>query len=249
MTIARAAIHVHSEWSYDGRLPLESLPELFAQHGYDVVFMCEHDRGFTVARKEAYDEACAMASAGGALLVPGIEYADAQDRIHVPVWGRLPFLGEGIPTHDVLRAAAEGDAAAVIAHPRRRDAWRLIEPAWVKLAAGIEIWTRKWDGWAPNPWAVEQAARAGVVGVVSLDLHRRDQLFPLAMELELPASPSIDACVQAIRGGTCRPLIRGLPVAPLAHGPLARTATRVEKLRRPVWRQGRIVRDRLAGTR
>ena len=245
----RTAVHVHSDWSYDGRLSLDELASLFAQHGYDAVLMCEHDRGFTRSHKDAYDAACAEASAGGALLVPGIEYADADDRIHLPVWGSVPFLDERLPTDYVLGATRDHGGVAVIAHPRRREAWRLIKPAWLASCTGIEVWTRKWDGWAPNPWAVEQAVDQGLLEIASLDLHHRGQMFPLAMELELAAPLSVDACVHALRDGAARPLIRGLPAARLLHGPLARTATKVERLRRPVWRRGRLMRDRLVSTR
>ena len=246
MTGLRAAFHVHSDWSYDGRLTLDELAVLFSEHRYDVVFMCEHDRGFDAARKAAYDAACAEASKRGALLIPGIEYADPEDCIHLPVWGPVPFQGEGVLTDDVLRACAEAGGAAVIAHPRRREAWRRIEPSWLELCSGLEIWTRKWDGWAPNPWAVEQATSAGMVPVVSLDLHHRRQMFPLAMELTLEGPVGPAGCVEAFRRGRVRPLIHRLPVAALMHGPLARTAGGVEKLRRPVFLRGRLVRDRLA---
>ena len=250
MTTIKAAFHAHSDWSYDGHLPLPEVSQLFAGAGYDVAFMCEHDVGFTPDRKRAYDEACAEASAAGALLVPGIEYGDAENRVHVPVWGPVPFLGEEQPTLHVLQAARESGGAAVIAHPVRREAWRLMTPAWLELCAGIEIWTRKWDGWAPNPWAVHQAHAFGLVGAASLDLHRRNQMFPLAMELDLPGGATPETCVDALAAGRCRALLCGMPVAPLTRGPVSAALQRMERaVRRPVWRQGRRIRDRVATSR
>lgn len=230
-------------------MPLPDLAALFADRGYDAVLMCEHDRGFSRERKEAYDFACAEASRHGALIVPGIEYADPDDRVHTPIWGPVPFLGDGIPTIEALRLARDHDGVAVIAHPIRRDAWRVIEPSWLELCTGLEIWTRKWDGWAPNPWAVRQVADHGLVGVVALDLHNRHQAFPLAMELEMIAPVTSASCLDALRRGACRALVRGLPVTPLTRGRRSRTAQRVERLRRPVWRRGRVVRERLARER
>src|SRR5271165_4581300 len=161
----RAAFHAHSDWSYDGRLALEEVSALFARHRYDAVFMCEHDRGFSGERLQAYVAHCESASHSGALLVPGIEYADEHDRVHIPVWGDVPFLGEGVPTAQLLHAVAEHDGVSVFAHPRRRDAWQTVDPDWLGLCTGIEVWTRKWDGWAPNQRACEWAADAGLVGV------------------------------------------------------------------------------------
>jgi hypothetical protein len=245
-TTIRAAFHVHSEWSYDAKLTLDEVAALFGRHRYDAVFMCEHDRGFSTERLDAYVAACASASlTGGPLLVPGIEYADPEDRIHVPTWGSMPFLGEGVPTTRLLQRIAEHDGVSVLAHPRRRDAWKIVDPAWLALCTGVEIWTRKWDGWAPNPRACEWAADAGLVGVAALDLHRAGQMFPLAMELELTGPLSVQACVDAVRLGNCRALIAGLPAAPLTHGRLAGAARSLERARRPIWRTGRRARDRI----
>jgi hypothetical protein len=277
----KAAFHVHSEWSYDAHLTLEQIAALFARERCDVVFMCEHDRGFSEERLLEYTAACRTASAAGPLLVPGIEYADPHDRVHVPVWGAVPFLGEGVPTTELLRAVVARGGAAVLAHPVRRDAWRTFEREWLELCTGIEIWTRKWDGWAPNPRACRLAAEHGLVGAAALDLHRPGQMFPLAMELELDmpdgdmpagdmpaddmtagnapdgdtppagkapagdAQPSVEACVAALKEGRCQATIGGRPVAPLTHGGLGAAARSVERVRRPVWRQGRRMRERL----
>jgi hypothetical protein len=251
----RAAFHVHSEWSYDAELPLGEISTLFARAGCEAVFMCEHDRGFDAGRMERYIEACREASADGPLLVPGIEYADPEDCVHVPVWGPVPFLGERMPTTELLRTVAALEGAAVLAHPVRRDAWRTFEREWLQLASGIEIWTRKWDGWAPNPRACRVAAEHGLVGVAALDLHRPGQMFPLTMavdvevDVEAGVPLSAAACVRALRERRCRAMIADRAVAPLTGGTLGCAVRAVERVRRPVWRRGRLVRERLAGAR
>ena len=245
MRKVRAAFHVHSEWSYDAAIPLAQIAEMFRDRRCEAVFMCEHDRGFDAARYEAYVEACREASLPeGPLLVPGIEYASPDDRVHVPVWGRVPFLGEGVETTELLRAVDARGGAAVLAHPVRRDAWRAFEPEWLARSKGIEIWTRKWDGWAPNPRACRMAAEAGLVGVGALDLHKAHQMFPLSMELEIGGPLTVEACVEALLRGRCRAMIGERPVAPLTRGGVGATARAVERVRRPVWRQGRRLRER-----
>lgn len=239
----RAAFHVHSEWSYDAELPLAEVAALFRRQRYDAVFMCEHDRGFTADRLDEYVLACQRASADGPLLIPGIEYADPEDRVHVPVWGPVPFLGEGIPTGELLTAVAKHGGVSVFAHPVRRSAWQSIDPKWLELFTGIEIWTRKWDGWAPNPRACRWAAAYNLVGFGALDLHRPSQSFPLAMELEIDTPLTVEACVAAFRTGRCQALIHGLPANALTSGALGRTARAVERLRRPVWRRARLTRE------
>ena len=245
MTTVKAAVHVHSDWSYDGALRLDQVAALFRRHRYDAVFLCEHDRGFSRDRLDAYVMACERASLAGPLLIPGIEYADADDRVHVPVWGRVPFLGERMSTTSLLEAVHEHDGIAVLAHPTRRSAWTIVDPDWLRLCTGIEIWTRKWDGWAPNERACQWAGDAGLVGVAALDLHTPNQIFPLAMELEITAPLSGEACVDAFKHGRCRATFGRLPAAPLTTGRLASAARAVETLRRPIWRRGRRVRDLL----
>jgi hypothetical protein len=245
----KAAFHVHSEWSYDAKLSLAELAKLFGDHNYDAVFMCEHDRGFSAERLCEYEAACQQTSLAGPLIIPGIEYADPEDRVHVPVWGTTGFLGEGVPTARLLELVRDQGGVSVLAHPRRRDAWKLVSPAWLDRLTGIEIWTRKWDGWAPNERACAWAAEAGLVGAAALDLHTAGQMFPLAMELTIPAELDVQACVDALRQRRCHARIAGLPAAPLTKGGCANAARAVERLRRPVWREGKRARDRLLGAR
>jgi len=119
-----AACHVHSKWSYDASWSLEALSDRFSRRGSRILMMTEHDRGFSASRLEQYRAACAQASSDKILVVPGIEYSDATNRTHVLVWGNIPFLGEGLPTGEMLEAARAANGLAVLAHPSRQDAWR-----------------------------------------------------------------------------------------------------------------------------
>src|SRR5579884_631413 len=144
-----AASHLHSEWSYDGSWTLAALRDRFAARGYRILLMTEHDRGFTTERYEKFREACAAASSREVLVVPGMEYSDRDNRVHVLVWG-VPFLGEGLPTETMLEAASAANGVAVLAHPSRKGVWRSVNPGWIERLTGIEVWNRKYDGWAPS---------------------------------------------------------------------------------------------------
>lgn len=249
MRTIRAAFHAHSAWSYDASMPLREVAALFRRTGYDAVFMCEHDRGFTPARLSDYVAECARESATGPLLIPGIEYADPDDRVHVPVWGDVPFLGEGVSTARLLAEVAEHRGVSVLAHPARREAWKVFETDWLTQCTGIEIWTRKWDGWAPNPRACRWAAGNGLVGIAALDLHLARQAFPLAMELQVASPLSAEACIEALRRGECRAMLGRIPAERLSSGGLGVAAGAIERVRRPVWRQGGRMRERLRSLR
>jgi len=221
-----AACHVHSIWSYDGSWTLEALSERFSNRGYRILMMTEHDRGFSQARLNEFREACAKVSDSKILVVPGIEYSDAANRIHVLVWGPVPFLGEGLPTNEMLEGVRAAGGVAVLAHPSRRDAWKTFQSDWANLLLGIEIWNRKYDGWAPSQTAPDLLRTSKAVPFVGLDFHTKRQSFPLGMMLNLEGDVSEGAVVEALKLRQCEARAFGLP---LGHG-VVRKAFRILKM-------------------
>lgn len=218
MTKVRAVAHIHSEWSDDASWPLDRLAAAFQRRGRSVLLMCEHSRTFTEAKLAEYVEACAEASTGDVLIVPGLEYNDADNVVHIPVWGDVPFLSQTPDIADVLAHAREADGVAVFAHPWRRAAWRRFDPAWAKDLTAVEIWNRKYDGWAPNREAVAYAKRLGLPPFVALDFHGARQFFPLAMELTLEGAPSRATVENALRAGQFEALAFSRSALRLASG-------------------------------
>lgn len=205
-----AACHLHSKWSYDGSWDIETLAVRFSRRGCRVLLMTEHDRGFSAWRLDEYRRTCARASSANILVVPGVEYSDANNCVHVLVWGSVPFLGEGRPTMEVLEAARAANGLAVLAHPSRRNAWKYFDPSWISLLSGIEVWNRKYDGWAPGRRARSLLHQAGVVPFVGLDFHTWRQSFPLTMTLELDSVISEEAVLGCLRSRRCHPRAFGI---------------------------------------
>ena len=242
----RATAHVHSEWSDDASWPLTRIAAMFGRCRYAVVLMSEHSRGFTSAKWQEYIEACAVASTDRVTLVPGIEYGDEDDVVHIPVWGRVPFFGEAPRIGELLAQVSEVDGTAVWAHPWRRDAWRRFNPSWSQHLSAIEVWNRKYDGVAPNRRSVDLSRRYEAPTFVSLDFHTRRQLFPLSLALRLdgfaaedstPRSAiSPDDVYRALQAGTFSPRAFGMPLGPLTVGLPAATLHTLESGRRMVAR-------------
>jgi hypothetical protein len=207
-----AACHLHSGWSYDGSWTLEALADAFGQRGYRALLMTEHDKGFTASRWSEYRDACVRASTDRVRVVPGMEYSDADNRVHVLVWGPVPFLGEGLPTEDVLRRAAQHGGLAVLAHPARRTAWERFTPDWLPYLLGIEVWNRKYDGWAPGEPGAGLLKGATQVPFVGLDFHSRRQMFPLGMAVDVGGTIDEAAIVQSLRQKRCAARAFGLPL-------------------------------------
>jgi hypothetical protein len=190
--------------------------------------MTEHDRGFTAARLDQYRDACSSASSKEILVVPGIEYSDALNSVHVLVWGPVPFLGEGLPTDEMLERVKAANGLAVLAHPSRRDAWKSFDASWTDRLLGIEIWNRKYDGWAPSQTAPDLLRTTGAVPFVGLDFHTRRQSFPLAMSLDIDGEVSEERVLDSLRSRRCyarafgraltQPVVRNaLPVLKVAE--------------------------------
>jgi hypothetical protein len=158
--------------------------------------MTEHDRGFSQDRLLEYREACAQASTERVLIVPGIEYSDADNVVHILVWGAIPFLGEALPTAELLEKVKDAGGIAIMAHPGRKEAWKKFDSIWAARLLGIEVWNRKTDGWAPSKTAAPLGEENALLRFVGLDFHSRRQFFPLATELDIE-SPITEASVLA----------------------------------------------------
>ena len=207
-----AACHVHSNLSYDGSYTLEALSDKFSRAGYRVVLMTEHDRGFSPERLCQLRQLCDAASTKDLLMIPGIEYSDALNQVHILVWGDVPFLGENLPTGETLRRVKEAGGVAVFAHPCRRNAWQCFEPSWGEVLAGIEVWNRKYDGWAPSRIAQNLQRSVGAIPFVGLDFHTQRQSFPLAMAMDIDSTVSERAVLDCIRARRVNPRVLGLEV-------------------------------------
>jgi hypothetical protein len=250
VTTLRAAVHVHSEWSYDAHWSLADLADAFAKRRYDVVLTAEHDRGFDERRWDDYRQACADAGDARIFFVPGMEYEDPDNVVHVPVWGdELPFFGERRPTGDVLREVDAAGGFAVLAHPWRRDAVSRYEDEWGPLLGAVEIWNRHYDGIAPNPRGLRFATEAALPAFVALDFHTRRQFFPLAVLLDVEEPASVAAVVDALRAGRFRPEVAGIPAQRLAHGAPAAPLRLAEGARRQLRGPMRKLERRLGWTR
>jgi predicted metal-dependent phosphoesterase TrpH len=243
MTRLKVAAHVHSSWSYDAEWSLAEIAREFRKRRYDAVLMSEHDRSFDQNRWEKYQVACLDASTTDLILIPGIEYEDADSVVHTPVWGKnVPFLGAGLSTLELLQAAHHEDAAAVLAHPWRRNALSRYQPEWAPLLSAVEVWNRKYDGIAPNREVAKLADAEGLATFVALDFHTSRQFFPLALSVELDEEPSAGSMAKAIREGRFMPQFLGISALRFTGGLEAATLRALEAARRAVKEAVRAIR-------
>jgi predicted metal-dependent phosphoesterase TrpH len=237
------ACHVHSEWSYDGSWTLEALASEFGRRGYQAILTTEHDRGFTPDKLDDYRAACARVSSSSIHIVPGIEYSDASNTVHILTWGDIPFLGEGLATRDLLEAVKQHDGIAVLAHPSRRNAWKVVENSWIELLDGIELWNRKTDGWCPSREAAQLLRRFEVAPYLGIDFHTARQQFPIAMSTDSTVDVRSPELLEALRRSKFRPWAFGSYLGPARAKRLGTLLAPPEFLRRSVaWSVRRTLR-------
>jgi hypothetical protein len=184
------------------------------------------------------------------LVVPGIEYNDPDNLIHVLVWGDVPFFGSTPSIEDLLHRVTASKGVAVLAHPWRREAWRHVEPAWLDHLSGIELWNRKYDGWAPSQAAAALIERAALPAFAGLDFHTARQFFPLSLSLDLESDANdaltTEAVLRSLRTGRFVPQLMGRDIAALAGGVPRRMAGGAESVRRVLARGARTSQNALA---
>jgi hypothetical protein len=233
----RAAAHVHSDWSHDGRWPLSTIVRGFRRAGFHCVLTSEHDVSFTEQRWRSYRQACIASSTDNFLIVPGIEYSDPLNVVHVLVWGDIPFLGVGRDTEELLHQVKECHGVAVLAHPSRRDAWQAYQSHWAPLLLGMEQWNRKVDGVAPSREGMDLLAqKAELSPFVGLDFHRANQFFPLYMALHIDGRLSEERVLAELLGKRAKARLGGVSIDWFSKGALYDAAQGMEHLRRHVRR-------------
>jgi hypothetical protein len=100
---------------------------------------------------------------------------------------------------------------AVLAHPSRKEAWKKFDPQWASQLAGIEIWNRKTDGWAPSNTAIPLMQGTSLLPFVGLDFHSSRQFFPLAAHIDLRTPVSEVSVMDGLTHGRCHTTVFGQP--------------------------------------
>ena len=233
MKTIKIASHIHSAFSDDSTAALPGLVTTLKRVGYHGALVCDHDRTMTeLSWYRLQDECARISQATNFILVPGIEYQDADHVVHMPVYGPVPFFGRSPNLDDLLPAVAAAGGVAVFAHPARRDAWKRFDTAWVPFLSGLEVWSRKYDGIRPNEWALEMSALLGMTPYVSLDYHGPRQLFPLSMKVRVSQHAEPEDVLRALRAGSTRPSVFGMHPEQFSSGALGAFSSGMEATRR-----------------
>jgi len=181
-------LHVHSERSFDGVMPLSDIAALARAAGLDSVAVCDH--GVALTEPPEYP---------GLLFIPGVELATQ--------FGHLLglFVTGPVEAHDFYEAAEaihRQGGLAVLAHPfeHNRDKLRLL-PA-VPHLDGVEVWNSRADRniREANALAAAFAREHGLLPFGGSDAHVPREIGNAVVTVRA-AAPTLDGIKEALLAG------------------------------------------------
>ena len=168
-------VHVHTDWSHDGRDTVDGLAAACRARGIGFVGLTEHAEDMTAERWPAYVEACAAASGNGVRLFPGLEFRfEGFKGLHLLALGLRRWHEPATPAAFVAEVVPDA-AFTIVAHPILTG-HQVPGPVLGSVDA-IEVWNAAYNTrWLPDPAAIRllhgaRGRRPELVGVAGLDQH------------------------------------------------------------------------------
>jgi hypothetical protein len=194
--------HIHSTFSFDGKVEIEKVHEFFAGHGFDFVLMSEHVETLDLGRMQEIYDACARVSTSRCVLIPGIEIDD----LHILIFGiTRPERYDGIESF--TQDCHAGGSLIVLSHPVKIR--KGIPPLVLPMLAGVEVWNTRYDGrQAPRPASHDlfrelRKNSSGLFAICGMDFHNYPDFSPISLEVEA-AGREPHSILDAIRRGRAR---------------------------------------------
>jgi hypothetical protein len=182
----RGIVHVHSNFSYDGKHSLLEIAQAARSIGLDFVCMTEHSDTLDPHKVSSIAKECETLSSPDFLMIPGIEFT-CLDNLHLLGIGIKSYISSSDPV-EVSRFIQQEGGLSVIAHPMRKQ--YQMPPTLLSVVNGIEIWNVVYDGrYFPNAMALDLYSKAkisnpGLVAFLGRDLHRLRNYHETSIRLE-----------------------------------------------------------------
>jgi PHP domain len=191
--------HVHSTYSFDGRLKLSEVAQFFRSQGLDFVLMSEHIEGLCPDRIREFVRECRELSDSTFQIIPGIE----MDEFHILLLG--VDEPDNIEDHRLLREHfLERGSVMVLSHPIKIQ--KGIAADVRSRLVGLEVWNSRHDGkFFPRMSNVDLLRKfredgQRLTAICGLDFHSRDDDVDIRLEVQAEAR-SVKGILQALRDG------------------------------------------------
>jgi hypothetical protein len=170
-------LHVHSDYSPDGRDSLESLYEWAADRNISFLGLTDHAEDFELDLWEDFVEHCRELSTDRVRLIPGLEFRfRGFTGLHLLALGLREWITPQTPA-EFIDSASRAAGLTIVAHPVL-PRYHIPNVVLDGIDA-IEIWNASYNTrYLPDTRAIRllhqvRLARPGVVGTAGLDQHDR----------------------------------------------------------------------------
>lgn len=198
----RGLIHVHSDYSYDGKLSITELSRLCRSRGYSFVFLTEHaDSIGSQERMDEFVRECESSSTDAIIIIPGVE-VNSIEGYHIVGLGLKTYIPSST-AEEVIEEIHSCGGVAVLGHPAT---YSTIEYSKLQGLDGVEIWSLKHDSrYAPSLYSIGvfrklKELNPELLGVGGLDLHSEIELNKSFWVTVYSDELNSSAILDAIRG-------------------------------------------------
>ena len=168
-------VHVHSNYSHDGRDALPDLRAFAIRHGIGFVGLTDHAEDFDAATFDRFRRECGELSDARTRLIAGLEFRfPGFPGLHLLALGLVQWIEPRTPAEFIALSAGVSDLT-IVAHPilPRYE----VPPEVLEGIDAIEVWNGVYNTrYLPDPNAIRLLHRArrhrpSVVGTAGLDQH------------------------------------------------------------------------------
>ena len=184
-------MHIHTDYSYDGRDSLQEVARLAKRKGYGFLLLTEHNDDFSDEKMQRFVAECERLSTNDLIIVPGLEVNCDFGR-HLLAIGIKKYIGIADPDK-VIDKIKENGGLAILPHPGLYQFRSFLTSA--SNLDGVEVWNSRYDSkYAPNPKSFSllknlRKENPGIFAYGGQDLHSVRELDDLSLRVEL-ARPS-----------------------------------------------------------
>lgn len=187
MSKYKGVFHIHSRYSYDGKMALSKIVNLAKSYKFDFMIITEHYEYLDENQLKIIEEKCNYLSSPGFVVIPGIEIC-CESKIHLLSVGKV-IIYESTSLIENIKKTQECGNLAIIAHPP--DDFLKRFPKANRWVNGLEVWNNKQDSrWSPKLRSLNLLFNSRrfnklCFGYAGLDLHSRAQFGSPWIEINL----------------------------------------------------------------
>jgi predicted metal-dependent phosphoesterase TrpH len=194
-SVLSVELHCHSEYSYDGRDPIEMHLEQAAAVGLDAIAVTDHDE------IEGSLEAVEKAPDYGLIGVPGMEVST--DDGHILAMGVTELVPPGLPFSETVERVHDHGGVVIVPHPfqeSRHGVLANITKDELASADAIEVYNSRLITGRSNRQAKTFAEKRGVPKTAGSDAHIAEMVGQAVTRVDAN-DRSADAILDAIERG------------------------------------------------